>query len=259
MKKTILCSLIIAASLGAGAQTLTTRKDSISYALGITLAETIKKSGIAELNDDLLKKAITEHLAGKATMDAPTADKLYREESRRIANEKAVANKKAGEAFLAENKKKKDIQTTPSGLQYKHTQVGTGAQPDANDKVTVHYHGTLIDGTVFDSSVKRGTPSSFGLNQVIPGWTEGLQYMKEGGKTTFYIPSELAYGANNKGSIPGNSTLIFEVELIKVEPVEGGAVSKPTPPAAPAAPAAPAKPAKPAKPEQKESKAKKKK
>jgi FKBP-type peptidyl-prolyl cis-trans isomerase FklB len=259
MKKTIFCLVVIAASISATAQTITTRKDSISYALGITLAETIKKSGISDVNDDILKKAISEHLAGKATMDAPTADKIYREESRRIANEKAAANKKAGEAFLAENKKKKDIQTTPSGLQYKHTQLGTGAQPDANDKVTVHYHGTLIDGTVFDSSVKRGTPASFGLNQVITGWTEGLQYMKEGGKTTFYIPSELAYGANNKGSIPGNSTLIFEVELIKVEPVEGGAVAKPAAPATPATPAAPAPPAKPESPDKKESKPKKKK
>jgi FKBP-type peptidyl-prolyl cis-trans isomerase FklB len=256
MKKTIFCSLVVAASFSAAAQNITTRKDSISYALGITLAETIKKSGISDVNDDILKKAISEHLAGKATMDAPTADKLYREESRRIANEKAAANKKAGEVFLAENKKKKDIQTTSSGLQYKHTQLGTGAQPDANDKVTVHYHGTLIDGTVFDSSVKRGTPASFGLNQVITGWTEGLQYMKEGGKTTFYIPSELAYGANNKGSIPGNSTLIFEVELIKVEPVEGGAVAKPT---APAAPAPPTHEVKPETPEKKVSKPKKKK
>ncbi|MFM7728177.1 MAG: FKBP-type peptidyl-prolyl cis-trans isomerase, partial [Flavobacteriales bacterium] len=182
----------------------------------------------------LIKKAISDHLAGKATFDALTSEKIYKEETRKIAEQKSLANKKAGEAFLAENKKKKGVQSTASGLQYLNTQEGTGVQPDGNDKVTVHYHGTLIDGTVFDSSVQRGTPASFGLNQVIPGWTEGLQLMKEGGKTTFYIPSELAYGSRNQAKIPGNSTLIFEVELIKVEPVEGTS-------AAPAAPAAPAK------------------
>ncbi|MFM7234586.1 MAG: FKBP-type peptidyl-prolyl cis-trans isomerase, partial [Flavobacteriales bacterium] len=200
----------------------------------ITMAETLKKSGISEYNEDLIKKAISEHLAGKATFDALTSEKIYKEETRKIAEQKSLANKKAGEAFLAENKKKKGVQSTASGLQYLNTQEGTGVQPDGNDKVTVHYHGTLIDGTVFDSSVQRGTPATFGLNQVIPGWTEGLQLMKEGGKTTFYIPSELAYGSRNQAKIPGNSTLIFEVELIKVEPVEGTS-------AAPAAPAAPAK------------------
>jgi len=256
MKKLLLAFVAISVSATLNAQSFKTRKDSVSYALGITMAETLKRSGISDYNEDLVKKAISEHLAGKAAFDAPTADKIYKEESKKIADQKALENKKLGEAYLAENKKKKDVQTTATGLQYKHTQEGTGPQPDANDKVTVHYHGTLIDGTVFDSSVKRGTPSSFGLNQVIPGWTEGLQYMKEGGKTTFYIPSELAYGANNKGSIPGNSTLIFEVELIKVEPVEGGAVAKPS---APAAPATPTHEVKPETPEKKVSKPKKKK
>jgi len=237
MKKIILASVAIAIAISSHAQSFKTRKDSVSYALGITMAETLKRSGISEYNEDLVKKAISEHLAGKAAFDAATADKIYKEESKKIADQKAVANKKAGEAFLAENKKKKDVQTTASGLQYKHTQEGSGAQPDGNDKVTVHYHGTLIDGTVFDSSVQRGTPASFGLNQVISGWTEGLQLMKEGGKTTFYIPSDLAYGSRSQNKIPGNSTLIFEVELIKVEPVEGTSAPKPGTPT----PAAPAK------------------
>ncbi len=219
----------------AQAQAFKTRKDSVSYALGITMAETLKKSGISEYNEDLVKKAISEHLAGKGSFDAATADKIYKEEAKKIADKKLIETKKAGEEFLANNKKSKLVQTTPSGLQYKHTQEGTGAMPDGNDKVTVHYHGTLIDGTVFDSSVQRGTPATFGLNQVIPGWTEGLQYMKEGGKTTFYIPSELAYGSRTQNKIPGNSTLIFEVELIKVEPVEGTGTPKPGAPA-PAAP-----------------------
>lgn len=231
MKKIILAIAAIACAYTTEAQSFKTRKDSVSYALGVTMAETLKKSGITEYNEDLVKKAISEHLAGKGTFDAPTADKIYKEESKKIADQKVLANKKVGEAFLAENKKNKLVQTTPSGLQYKNTQEGTGAMPDGNDKVTVHYHGTLIDGTIFDSSVQRGTPASFGLNQVIPGWTEGLQYMKEGGKTTFYIPSELAYGSRSQNKIPGNSALIFEVELIKVEPVEGTGTPKPGAPA----------------------------
>ena len=237
MKKFILASIAFVAVFQLNAQGFKTRKDSVSYALGVTMAETLKKSGITEYNEKTLTKAISEHLKGKGAFDAMTADKIYKEESKKIADQKAVANKKAGETFLAENKKNKQVQTTASGLQYKHTQEGSGAQPDGNDKVTVHYHGTLIDGTVFDSSVQRGTPASFGLNQVISGWTEGLQLMKEGGKTTFYIPSDLAYGSRSQNKIPGNSTLIFEVELIKVEPVEGTSAPKPGTPT----PAAPAK------------------
>ena len=126
-------------------------------------------------------------------------------------------NKKAGEDFLNANKSKPGIQTTASGLQYKITQEGTGAKPDANDKVTVHYHGTTIDGKVFDSSVERGQPATFGLNQVIPGWTEGLQLLKPGGKAKLIIPANLGYGANGYPPvIPPNSWLVFDVELIKV-------------------------------------------
>lgn len=236
MKKII---ILITVALVAGhiqAQGFKTRQDSVSYALGVTMAETLKKSGITGYNEELVKRAISEHLAGKGSIDATAADKIYKDETKKIAEQKAAANKKAGEDFLAANKKQKTVQVTTSGLQYKHTTQGSGVQPDANDKVTVHYHGTLIDGTVFDSSVQRGTPATFGLNQVIPGWTEGLQLMKEGGKTTFYIPSELAYGTRSQNKIPANSALIFEVELIKVEPVEGTAPQKPVtpPPSAPA-------------------------
>lgn len=121
-----------------------------------------------------------------------------------------------GKGYLAENGKKPGVVTTASGLQYKVIQVGTGISPVVTDLVQVHYHGTLVDGSVFDSSVDRGQPSSFALNQVITGWTEGLQTMKAGGKTIFYIPSKIAYGERAVGSIPANSTLIFEVELLKV-------------------------------------------
>lgn len=135
--------------------------------------------------------------------------------------EKQAADSKAlntnNQTFLSENAKKQGVQTTASGLQYKVTQQGTGKQPTASSVVTVHYTGKLLDGKVFDSSVERGEPIEFPLNQVIPGWTEGLQLMKEGGKATLYIPSGLAYGEQGvPGTIPANSTLVFDVELIKV-------------------------------------------
>jgi peptidylprolyl isomerase len=124
-----------------------------------------------------------------------------------------------GKKFLDENKNKPDVQETASGLQYQFIQQGSGgAMPSAKDKVEVHYHGTLIDGTVFDSSVERGATITFGLNQVIKGWTEGLQLMSEGDKVRLFIPSNLAYGSRNAGKIPANSALIFEVELVKINP-----------------------------------------
>lgn len=126
-------------------------------------------------------------------------------------------NQQQGKEFLAENSKNINVTTTDSGLQYEVINVGTGTNhPTATDKVNVHYHGTLIDGTVFDSSVERGAPISFGLNQVIKGWTEGLQLMVVGEKTKFYIPSNLAYGNRSAGKIPAGSVLIFEVELLGI-------------------------------------------
>ncbi|MBQ7191997.1 MAG: FKBP-type peptidyl-prolyl cis-trans isomerase [Paludibacteraceae bacterium] len=125
--------------------------------------------------------------------------------------------KAEGEQFLMENKMREGVQVTESGLQYEVLKQGKGQRPEATDKVKVHYHGTLIDGTVFDSSVDRGEPATFGLNQVIPGWTEGLQLMTVGSKYKFYIPQELGYGSRNAGSIPPFSTLIFEVELLSIE------------------------------------------
>jgi FKBP-type peptidyl-prolyl cis-trans isomerase len=123
--------------------------------------------------------------------------------------------------FLAKNKQKEGVQTTESGLQYELIEKGTGASPDENDMVTVHYTGKTVNGNVFDSSVERGEPVTFGVNQVIPGWTEGLQLMQEGGKARFYIPSELGYGERGAGpDIPPHSALIFDVELISVEKVD---------------------------------------
>lgn len=139
--------------------------------------------------------------------------------SRQTANkEAALANIQKGATFLAENKMHDDVLETDSGLQYQVLTKGTGdTHPTARSKVKVHYHGTLIDGTVFDSSVERNQPISFGLNQVIPGWTEGVQLMVEGEKTRFFIPSNLGYGNNATGKIPAGSVLVFDVELLKIE------------------------------------------
>ncbi|WP_426415053.1 FKBP-type peptidyl-prolyl cis-trans isomerase [Aestuariirhabdus sp. LZHN29] len=129
----------------------------------------------------------------------------------------AEENVRLGQEFLTENAKAEGVQTTPSGLQYKVLEAGSGSEhPDASDTVRVHYHGTLIDGSVFDSSVERGEPISFGLGQVIRGWTEGLQLMVVGEKTRLYIPSELGYGNRSAGSIPAGSVLIFDVELLGI-------------------------------------------
>lgn len=138
---------------------------------------------------------------------------------RRATNNKKIAdeNKNKAADFWTENAKKEGVEQTRSGLQYLVLEEGNGKSPTATDMVKVHYHGTLLDGSVFDSSVDRGQPISFGLNQVIPGWTEGLQLMKEGGKTRLFIPSELAYGDRAAGTIPPGSLLIFDVELIEVQ------------------------------------------
>ena len=139
------------------------------------------------------------------------------EEMEAEAAKAGEANKQIGEAFLSENAKREGIKVTESGLQYEVLTEGNGATPAASDKVEVHYTGTLIDGTVFDSSVERGVPAMFGVTQVIPGWVEALQLMKEGDKWRLYIPSDLAYGSQGAGGIIGpNSTLIFEVELLRV-------------------------------------------
>ncbi len=248
MRKTILVASLLTAGLSAFSQTLKTHEDSVSYALGVSMAESLKKSGITNYNEDIFMQAIQAHMKGKSAMEPTAADKVYRDEQKKIADAKSAIAKKAGEDFLAANKTKPGVMTTATGLQYKVTKEGTGASPSKTDKVTVHYHGTLPDGTIFDSSVDRGTPATFGLNQVISGWTEGLQLMKEGGKTTFYIPQALGYGARGQGKIPAFSTLIFDVELIKIEPAANVTPQpgQPKPPAAPAPPKPPAPQAKPA-------------
>ncbi len=196
--------------------------DSVSYALGVLFATNMKSEGMNEINSDALASGFAAVMNDNATMEAEEADALVRTAMTAVKEEASKAAKAEGEAFLAENAKNDGINVTESGLQYRHETEGTGENPGPTDKVTVHYKGTLLDGTEFDSSYKRGEPISFPLNGVIPGWTEGLQLMKVGGKTTFYIPQELAYGArpNPGGPIPPYAALIFEVELLGVETAE---------------------------------------
>ena len=193
--------------------------DSVSYSLGVVLAKNLKNQGFTSINSEELAKGFTDALEGSASLSVEEADAKISEVMTKIQEKKAAEAKSEGENFLAENAKNEGIEVTKSGLQYNHSTIGEGSYPTAEDTVTVHYKGTLIDGTEFDSSYKRGEPISFPLNGVITGWTEGLQLMKIGGKTTFYIPQELAYGSrpNPNGPIPPYAALIFEVELIDIK------------------------------------------
>lgn len=199
--------------------------DRISYALGLSMGNNFRASGINEINvQDFADgvAAVFDGLAPKMSYDeAKEVIRVYFEAMQRKQEEAAAvaaeANAKAGEAFLAENGKRVEVKTLPSGLQYEVLAEGDGATPTAQDQVEVHYTGKLIDGTVFDSSVDRGVPATFGVTQVIPGWVEALQLMKAGSKWRLYIPSALAYGPRGAGGLIGpNQTLIFDVELLKV-------------------------------------------
>ena len=199
--------------------------DNVRYALGLTIRQQLLGMGGKELNIDDFAAAIKDVLAGRDPLVKPAeAQRLVQaffaeQEAKQQAAmaEKGKAARVEGEAFLAENAKKEGIVTLPSGLQYEVITSGTGRKPKATDKVKCHYEGTLIDGTVFDSSYRRGEPAVFPLNGVIKGWTEGLQLMSEGAKYRFYIPFALAYGANGAGaSIPPYAALIFDVELLEV-------------------------------------------
>lgn len=192
--------------------------DKLSYAWGIAMASQLMGMGVDSLNVADYCEAVKAVFEGKELAVKPEEAQTLINEYLIDLQEKATKlAKEAGEKFLEENGKKEGVHTTASGLQYVIENEGTGKQPGATDNVTVHYTGRLLDGKVFDSSVARGEPATFPLNRVIPGWTEGLQLMKEGAKYVFFIPSDLAYGAQGAGrDIPPHSTLIFEVELIKV-------------------------------------------
>lgn len=199
--------------------------DKISYALGMGIGSQLKDMGAESLNIDDFALAIKDSIAGAVQMDPAEAQKIvgdfFKEQEakqRAQAAEKGKVLKAEGEQFLAENAKKDGVVVTASGLQYTVIKEGTGKQPKATDTVKCHYEGMLTNGTIFDSSIKRGEPTEFPLNMVIKGWTEGLQLMKEGAKYRFFIPYNLAYGeAGAAGAIPPYAALIFDVELIEVK------------------------------------------
>ena len=205
--------------------------DKVSYALGMSLGNNLLQSGITTLDYARLQSGITtldyarlaqgiqdvmEHR--KPEISYQEAQTAINDFFRALQDKAGQKNREEGQAFLAANARRPEVVTLPSGLQYEVVREGTGAKPKASDTVEVHYHGTLIDGTVFDSSVQRGTPATFGVTQVIPGWVEALQLMPVGSKWKLYIPSELAYGAQGAGGAIGpHTTLVFEVELLGIK------------------------------------------
>ncbi len=216
--------LVPALLCSQGKEPIKTQKDKVSYSIGLDFGKNMKSQSV-QLNLDILLRGIRDGLA--ETTPALTETEMrecmttFQKEMMTKMQEKAKVtgekNKKEGDAFLAENKKKPGVVTLPSGLQYKILKDGIGKSPKATDTVTVNYRGTLISGKEFDSSYKRGTPATFPLNGVIPGWTESVQKMKVGSKWQLFIPPNLAYGENGPGDIGPNATLVFEVELLEVK------------------------------------------
>lgn len=199
--------------------------DSVSYTIGNDLGQMLKGQGLDSLNLKLLFKAIEDHYKGKAPiLSAEQGTTLVRDY---ILNK----NKAEGEKFLAANKKKAGVVTLPSGLQYQVLKAGTGPKPTTGDKVKVHYHGMLIDGTTFDSSIDRGEPLTIPVTGVIPGWTEALLLMPVGSKWKLFIPAQLAYGERSAGpKIKPNSALVFDVELLNIEAAVPAPATQPAPP-----------------------------
>ena len=192
--------------------------DKFSYGLGMGIGQNLLSMDVSEMSMDDFVAGLKAVFAGEKTeLTHAEAQKVVSDHFRKVAEQRFVKIKEAGEAFLAENAKKEGVVTLPSGLQYTVLKEGNGKQPKATDRVQCHYEGTLIDGTVFDSSIRRGEPAIFGVSQVIAGWVEALQLMKEGAKWRLFIPYNLAYGTHGAGeNIPPYSALVFDVELIKV-------------------------------------------
>ena len=192
--------------------------DKFSYAIGLGIGQNLLSMGAQGINVEDFAQAIADVLnRNELAMSHNEAREIVNKYFMELEEKMNAENIEKGKAFLAENAKKEGIVTLPSGLQYEVITEGNGKKPSATDRVKCHYEGTLIDGTLFDSSIKRGQPAVFGVNQVIKGWVEALQLMSEGSKWRLFIPSELGYGAQQAGElIPPHSTLIFEVELIEV-------------------------------------------
>ena len=219
MKKIFLTPLVIMGFLSLNAQILGTEMEKVSYSLGVSVANSVKAQGLQSIDAKAVGKAFEDVFEGKElVISEEEANVILQEYFQKLANKALEENQAAGKEFLIENAKRDGVVTTASGLQYEVLAQGSGASPKATDEVTVHYHGTLTDGRVFDSSVDRGQPATFPVNGVIPGWIEALQLMNVGSKYKLYIPSDLAYGERGAGQMIGpNSTLIFEVELISIK------------------------------------------
>ncbi len=208
---------------GSGNVKLESNVDSVSYAIGVLVGANNKQQlenapGSDDMSMEIMASAFrAASLGEEAKISEEEANALVQKFFQGAAEREAQANLEEGNKFLEENKTREGVTTTESGLQYEVLSAGDGAKPTAEDRVRVHYHGTLIDGTVFDSSVDRGEPAVFGVGQVIPGWTEALQLMPVGSKWKIYLPSEIAYGERGPGGDIGpNSALIFEVELLEI-------------------------------------------
>ena len=219
-------ALLAATNSNAQDVQLKTKMDSVSYSVGVSIAGNLKQAGLDNVNPEIVAKALVAAMKKeKLVLDETACNTVvgaYMQEAQAKKAEEGkaagAANLEAGKKFLEENKKKKGVITTASGLEYEVIVQGTGPKPLETDKITAHYHGTLIDGTVFDSSVQRGKPIQFPVNGVIKGWTEALELMPVGSKYKLYIPADLAYGEQGAGGVIGpNATLIFEVELISID------------------------------------------
>ena len=213
--------LALSSTAFAAESALKSDQEKISYVMGFQIGHQLKQQGLNDIDINTFSRAIQDALSNNPPqLDMQEAQAVMQKFQQQKAEEQqklADKNAEAGKAFLATNKDKPGVVTTESGLQYKVVKAGSGKKPAATDNVTVHYTGTLIDGTEFDSSHKRGQPATFQLDRVIPGWTEVLQLMEEGAKWQVFIPSELAYGPRGPSPVIGpNSTLLFDIELIKV-------------------------------------------
>lgn len=218
MKKNILSLILMMGITSINAQNLNTEMEKVSYSLGVNVAKSVKNQGLTKIDSEAIAQAFIDVFEGnELKISEQESNLILQDYFGKLTKEAQSANVEAGQKFLAENAKRDGVTTTSTGLQYEVLAEGSGDSPKETDKVTVHYHGTLIDGTVFDSSVERGQPATFPVNGVIPGWVEALQLMKPGAKYKLFIPSNLAYGERGAGgSIGPNATLIFEVELISI-------------------------------------------
>lgn len=201
--------------------------DSFSYAIGLSIANFYKQQGVSDINNQLVLKALSDAKNGKPALNEEQANACIMGHMQTARSQKSAGTKKAGQAFLAQNKNKPGVVTLPSGLQYEVITTGTGPKPTINDQVKCHYAGSFIDGKEFESSYKNGQPVTFPVGGVIRGWTEALQLMPVGSKWKLYIPSELGYGDMDNGPIAGGSTLIFEVEVLEIVKPEQPAATQP--------------------------------